>query len=151
VTFAMVVARKPKSLQATNKEGYMAYLGQEAAVYHRGQPKLIGDLYARIVWIHPVKAGPDADNIAKPILDALKGIVFEDDNQIVQCHIEKIFSGPGTSPTISDRNQPATEVYAKLLSLVYQEKPHKPDVLYVEVGPVETQQLTFGPVNGGDL
>lgn len=150
VTFAMVVDRTPKSLQATHKERYMAHLAQEAAVYHRGRPTLTGALYARIVWVHPLRTGPDADNIAKPILDSLKGIVFEDDDLIVQCYIEKIFNGPGASPTILARNQPPTEVYAKLVSLVYKEKPHKSDVLYVEIGQVEAQQITFGPINGDE-
>jgi len=129
----------------------MSHLAQEAATYYHGRPKLTGDLYARIVWVHPLRGGPDTDNIAKPILDSLKGVVFEDDDRIVQCYIEKIFNGPGASPTISDRNQPATEVYEKLVSLVYRVKPHKSDMLYVEVGQVEAQQITFGPINGDEL
>lgn len=35
---------------------------------------------------------PDVDNYAKAILDALNGIVFKDDNQIVKLTVSKIYS-----------------------------------------------------------
>lgn len=35
---------------------------------------------------------PDWDNMAKSITDALNGIAYEDDNQIVEAHIYKKFS-----------------------------------------------------------
>ena len=37
-----------------------------------------GDLYCRITWFHAVKTTQDVDNIAKIILDSLKGVVFTD-------------------------------------------------------------------------
>lgn len=42
----------------------------------------------------------DFDNLAKTVTDALKGIAYEDDSQIVQCHILKDI----------DRDNPRTEV-----------------------------------------
>ena len=41
--------------------------------------------------IHPTKK-PDADNIAKAILDSLNGIAYKDDAAIVQLHVYKHFS-----------------------------------------------------------
>lgn len=35
---------------------------------------------------------PDLDNVAKAILDALNGIVYKDDNQVVELHIKKLYS-----------------------------------------------------------
>jgi len=35
---------------------------------------------------------PDLDNVAKAILDALNGVVYKDDNQIVELHIKKLYS-----------------------------------------------------------
>ena len=35
---------------------------------------------------------PDIDNVAKAILDALNGVVYKDDNQIVELHIKKLYS-----------------------------------------------------------
>ena len=41
--------------------------------------------------ISPTKK-PDVDNIAKSILDALNGLVFEDDNQVSKISVEKRFA-----------------------------------------------------------
>ena len=38
----------------------------------------------------PADKKPDADNVAKLILDALNGLVFEDDKQVVSLTVEKI-------------------------------------------------------------
>ena len=35
---------------------------------------------------------PDVDNVAKSILDALNGIVYLDDKQIIELNIEKIYA-----------------------------------------------------------
>ena len=43
--------------------------------------------------ILPVKK-PDADNIAKIICDALNGVAYRDDAQIVDCHVTKRYGDP---------------------------------------------------------
>ena len=47
------------------------------------------DMQAMI--LRPMKK-PDLDNIAKAILDALNGIAFYDDSQIVQLQVDKFYS-----------------------------------------------------------
>ena len=37
---------------------------------------------------------PDIDNLAKAVKDALKGIVYADDSQIVEAHLYKQYGGP---------------------------------------------------------
>ena len=37
---------------------------------------------------------PDIDNLAKAVKDALKGIIYADDSQIVEAHLYKQFGGP---------------------------------------------------------
>lgn len=37
---------------------------------------------------------PDADNLSKAIKDALRGIVYRDDSQIVVLHVEKKYGSP---------------------------------------------------------
>ena len=37
---------------------------------------------------------PDVDNLAKAVKDALKGIVYADDSQIVEAHLYKQYGGP---------------------------------------------------------
>jgi Holliday junction resolvase RusA-like endonuclease len=46
---------------------------------------------------------PDADNLAKAVLDALNGILYEDDSQVVMLAVTKRYakSEPGTMVTLS--------------------------------------------------
>ena len=41
--------------------------------------------------IRPTKK-PDCDNIAKAILDALNGIAYNDDSQVVSCSVKKFYA-----------------------------------------------------------
>lgn len=57
--------------------------------------------------IYPTKK-PDADNIAKVVLDALNGIAYPDDKQIVCCSCTKIYGEePGVKVVIDDYAYPA--------------------------------------------
>jgi len=40
---------------------------------------------------HPTKK-PDIDNVAKAFLDAMNGIVYKDDTQVVQLHVNKVYA-----------------------------------------------------------
>lgn len=43
---------------------------------------------------------PDLDNLAKAVKDALKGIIYADDSQIVEAHLYKQYGEPGINITI---------------------------------------------------
>ena len=55
--------------------------------------------------LHPTKK-PDLDNVAKIILDALNGIAYKDDSQVVRLHVEKEYA---------DDNKPRVEVVLREL------------------------------------
>ena len=39
---------------------------------------------------------PDIDNIAKTFLDAMNGVIFKDDTQVIDLHVKKVYSAvPG--------------------------------------------------------
>lgn len=40
----------------------------------------------------PVPVKPDIDNLVKGLFDAANGIVWKDDNQVVRCEAEKLYS-----------------------------------------------------------
>lgn len=51
---------------------------------------------------YPLKK-PDVDNVAKIILDALNGIAYRDDKQVVELHVKKLYAGEsGVGVTISE-------------------------------------------------
>ncbi len=45
------------------------------------------------IWYFYLENSIDLDNLAKPICDALKKLVYEDDRQIVELHLRKIRLG----------------------------------------------------------
>jgi Holliday junction resolvase RusA-like endonuclease len=53
-------------------------------------------------FILPTKK-PDCDNIAKTILDALNGIAYKDDSQIVSLHVYKVYGEAGKVEVILRR------------------------------------------------
>jgi Holliday junction resolvase RusA-like endonuclease len=68
-----------------NKEA----IGWDARNQYRGDP-MTGPLKVAVDLFWPDKRKHDADNI-KGLLDALSGIVWFDDGQIVDLHIRKFF------------------------------------------------------------
>jgi hypothetical protein len=143
MTFAMAVALRPVSLQSKRGTGpFVEKLRAEATSWLSGEPPLTGELYARIVWFHRRKHG-DVDNIIKPILDALSGVVYADDDLIVKCSSERV----DTTGTVdlSDTNIPPG-LFDKLNSLLAAGHDH---ILYVEIGPLSSRRVAFGPIDGG--
>ena len=82
------------------------------------QPKLTGAIYAEITAYFPIPKStskkktaemqqgfvyhvkrPDADNVAKSILDALNGVAFDDDSAVFHLRITKRYDD-GTGPRV---------------------------------------------------
>lgn len=144
VTFAMAVPMKPVSSQSKKgKSRFITILRNEALARFSGREMLQGDLYARIVWFHARQESGDSDNILKPILDALAGVVYRDDHTVVKCVSERIDLRQDYS--LSDADV-LPEVYDDLISLIGQRRDH---ILYVEVGIVPLRRVVFGPIDGG--
>jgi len=79
--------------------------------------------------------------MVKRILDALKGIVFHDDDQIVRCLTQKtVTSSRSFSIDVSD--VPSEAVQTEILTLMGTER----HFLYIEVGAVTDPTISFGPV-----
>jgi crossover junction endodeoxyribonuclease RusA len=84
---------------AATAEAYMHH--EKAILFKRPQPVRL-----EIIFIFPrpksVKAGaykttmPDLDKLTRALKDALTGIVYEDDAQVVKCNSTKTFAAPGT-------------------------------------------------------
>lgn len=43
---------------------------------------------------------PDVDKLARAVLDALTGVFFEDDSQVVFLTVEKLYADPGIGPGV---------------------------------------------------
>jgi crossover junction endodeoxyribonuclease RusA len=64
-------------------------MGWEARGQYHGEP-MTGPLKVSVDLFWPTRANHDIDNI-KGLLDALTGIVWEDDGQIIDLHITKAY------------------------------------------------------------
>ena len=49
----------------------------------------------------PYMSKPDTDNVAKVIQDALNGLAYEDDKQVVEMYVEKRYCGEDEEPHVS--------------------------------------------------
>lgn len=73
---------QPRSINAKGCEKYKLKLKE---LCQRQLPEISiqdGELYAAIYYFHKVPATQDADNISKPILDSLEGLMYADDRVV---------------------------------------------------------------------
>ena len=141
--FAIALPRTPKSLQADGVQKYKEAIRQAAVARIATGPTDKDWLYVRIIRFAWKKGGPDIDNIIKPLLDALKGVAYRDDKQILQCLSTRI-----------DLRKPYSVASDNIPSNLYQEltdriNARQSDVLYVEVGTCNSQRAVFGSIDGG--
>lgn len=142
MAFAILLPEKPRSLQGdpAKRQRYKDRIATLAREIFGAAPPLEGELYARIIWFYSGKAQGDIDNMVKPILDALKEIVYRDDGAVVKCVSEKIDKN---NAIISSSNI-TPSLYATLLSMMARDDiPH---FIYIEIGSLPNRQIVFGSV-----
>lgn len=140
--FAMAIAERPRSQSAQKKQGYQERVRTQARTHLSNDMLQTDNLYVRIIWFHGERVQGDTDNIIKPILDALNGVVYADDRQIVKCVSERV----DTTKDFTLSEAPASaEVYGELLSLLGDVQIKH--VLYVEVGQLTSRRIAFGPID----
>ena len=82
--FEFVIGGTPVSQQARRRERVRAWTQEVRSVarqYWDAQPSVAGAVAVRITYFYD-RTPLDVDNVAKPILDALKGLVYSDDSQV---------------------------------------------------------------------
>ena len=70
-------------------KGWQSTVAQQAALAMRGRDRFAGPVAVILEFYLPDNHRRDADNLSKGVLDALNGIVFDDDAQVVDLHITK--------------------------------------------------------------
>jgi len=138
----MVVGEKPLSANRGRPSPRFTRAIQEAA-HAQGARLLAGLLYVRIVWFQLRPSDGDVDNIAKLILDSLKGVVIHDDDEIVRCLTQKTVADSAGTYAYDPLLIPSETVPSALAGLL---GAHG-HVLYIEVGVVAESTVTFGPVS----
>ena len=113
----LIVARRPVAGKGRAKNKKYADSMQKAAAERITAP-LARDarLYCRIIWFHRRPTQQDVDNIVGPILDSLKGVVFNDDFQVAQCSVTRI--NLEEEYRVTPGNDPAGDSYNELLDMI---------------------------------
>ena len=65
-------------------------VGWKAKEAMSGRDIFVGNLKVQIYFRRKDKRRVDLDNLCKAVLDACNGIVWEDDNQIIELHLFKL-------------------------------------------------------------
>jgi crossover junction endodeoxyribonuclease RusA len=89
-------------------------------------PPIEEEISVVVIYFYRGQAALDVDNIAKPLLDALKGVVFRDDAQVSELRVRKTsvaesFSLSGASPVL-------TEAFEQM-------SQRRSDFVYVRIDP----------------
>ena len=142
--FALSVPLKPVSANAKPQQSRWYTQRLQEGARAQGLSLLSGPLYVRIVWFHARREHDDidADNIPKRILDALKGIAFENDDEIVRCLAIKTVADATGGFAIDPVYVPSSSALGLLQGMLLTER----NVLYVEIGTVTDPVVAFGPV-----
>lgn len=141
--FAIALARTPKSLQADGVQKYKEAIKKTVSAKFPVGATDREWLYVRIIFFTWKKGGPDIDNIIKPIVDALKGVVYRDDKQISQCLSTRIDL---VQPYNVSSDNISSDLYQELIDMI---NAKRGDVLYIEVDTSSSQRAMFGLIDGG--
>jgi len=143
--FFMLAHERALSVQSNNKRRalYQERLRNKAQELMKNSSKSWIDdankqLYSRTYYFHRRRSDTDADNLSKPVLDALIGAVFRDDKQVIWRVAAKIDLNEHFSIS---RNLPAEWFRQLLLSI---DDENIEDIVFIEVGDYSEIDLRFG-------
>jgi len=75
---AFICCKRPRSVNAKGSKTFKRFI-QEAYTKYCGEAPENNPVYSRIYYFSKVSHQLDADNLSKPIIDALEGYAFHDD------------------------------------------------------------------------
>lgn len=137
--YAFLSNRKPKSVNARSKQTYKEGVRTDFESHCAGLPHLPGKLYAIVYYFHNVKTDLDADNMSKPIWDALESSAYSDD-KVIRWRCAGTFDLRADSIEVLDLSGIPDSLFAGFLRMI-DEEDH---ILYVEVGLLNHSLFKFG-------
>jgi len=136
--FAFLSHHRPRSVNAKTSEKYKRGIRE---IFKNKVPAISrseDDLYAVVYYFHRVPTTQDADNISKPILDALEGLAYADD-RLVKLRQAAIVDLRSPAMEALDLTRMPSEVFDTFI-----EKLDREDhTVYVELGKLDYRQLQF--------
>lgn len=147
---SFIFKAQPKSYNSWKKNSekgqqYIKLIRDSLDEFHDTVEKRTGDLYGVAYYFFSKSTGTDADNISKPIWDALTEYLFDDDKQ-VKYRIAGTFDLNENEFDLIDVTGIPGKVVAELLAAVETEE----HVVYVECGEMQTAFYKFNIEQNGN-
>jgi len=136
---AFICIKRPLSINARNKTRFQEEIRRAFSDSYSNLSPREGLLYGTVYYFHTVPRSLDADNLSKPVWDALKGLTYNDDSQIRLRHAGVIDLREVEFKSFNLSKIPDT--VANALLDVLGTEPH---VVYIELGPLQDDMYEFG-------
>jgi Holliday junction resolvase RusA-like endonuclease len=87
-------------------KAYETQVAWDARIAMQGREPLTGNVKVTLAFARKGKKRADIDNLEKAVMDAMNGIVFEDDQQVVEMHATVHYGAkvPGVHVTVERVN-----------------------------------------------
>ena len=131
---------RPCSVRAKTTERFKRAIKEAFKSYYPSTELVSNDLYGVVYYFHKKHNQLDADNLSKPIWDALEGVLYEDDS-IIKYRAAGIFDLRGLE--ILDFTLMPEHVVHDFLERL-DDSDH---ILYMEVGNLDYSLFKFGCEN----
>ncbi|MCP4351585.1 MAG: RusA family crossover junction endodeoxyribonuclease [Desulfobacterales bacterium] len=136
---AFLSNKKPKSMQSGTKSKYQEHLRYAYNEYCNSDDFEVVPLYGKAYYFHRESTQLDADNMSKPIWDALEGLAYEDDS-IIKLRHAGIVDLRETDLELFDLSSIPDSVANSFLDMIGSEK----HILYIELGKLRNDMIVFG-------
>lgn len=135
---AFICNKRPRSINAKGTATFQAFIQAAFARYCPGA-SLVTPTYGRVYYFRRVAHQLDADNLSKPILDALKGHAYADDS-IVELRSSGIIDLRSNDISAFD----LTRVPPMVIDDFVDSIGSADHVIYVELGDLTMDMFAFG-------
>jgi Holliday junction resolvase RusA-like endonuclease len=138
---AFICTVRPRSVQAKRSEQYKERVLEACQKYCPTPENLEGPLYGIVYYFHRKPNELDADNLSKPIWDALEGHLYDDDRviQLRTSGVRDLREGIEILD-VTEMPEPVAGDFIEALG-------EKDYLLYVELGALAPEMFTFALEN----
>ena len=103
-------------------------------------PMIMDELYGKVYYFHKVKDKKDADNLSKPLWDALNEKLYDDDYQIKFRESAKLFADPLSTYGINVSNAEPKD-YDVIVDFFLNPVCTATRLLYIEIGDFDCKMM----------
>lgn len=140
---AFICPRRPRSVNAKGTSTFKGFV-RDAYEKYCDSDTFDVPIYSRIYYFKNVAHQLDADNLSKPILDALEGFAYQDDS-IVELRQSGIVDLTRDDISGFDVSNMPESIFLDFLGAVGSED----HLIYVEIGVLTKRMFEFGNPNVG--